>query len=92
MLGERTEITYQDVVKLKYCSSIFKEALRLYPPAPNLARQTTEEIEIDGYIIPSDTTVMVSTYVNGRLVKYFPNPMEYRPERFIKDLDAIDST
>ena len=34
VLGERTEITYQDTVDLKYIRAIFKEALRLYPPAP----------------------------------------------------------
>ena len=32
VLGARTEITCQDVNELKYCSSIFKESLRLFPP------------------------------------------------------------
>ena len=59
ILGERTEITYQDTVDLKYCSSIFKEALRLYPAVPILDRHVTDEITINGYKIPSDTIYAV---------------------------------
>ena len=33
VLGEKTEISYQDAVELKYVQCIFKESLRLYPPA-----------------------------------------------------------
>jgi cholesterol 24(S)-hydroxylase len=59
ILGERTEITYQDTVDLKYCSCIFKEALRLYPAVPILDRHATDEIIINGYKIPSDTIYAV---------------------------------
>lgn len=59
VLGERTEITYQDVNDLKYCSAIFKEALRLYPPAANLLRSVPEKMSIKGYEIPKGTFLWV---------------------------------
>ena len=59
VLGERTEVTFQDVAELKYCSAIFKEALRLYPPAPQVNRIVPEEIVINGLTIPKDTPLWV---------------------------------
>jgi cytochrome P450 len=58
-LGERTEVTYQDFNDLKYCSAIFKEALRLYPPAPTLSRKNTEKITIQGYEVPENSEIFV---------------------------------
>jgi len=90
ILGERTEVTHEDITKLKYCSSIFKEALRLFPPVPLLARYVNEDIKILDFDVPKNTTVCVSTYMNARLEKYFPEPLEFKPERFIKDVDTLE--
>ena len=62
ILGERTEISFQDAVNLKYCNCIFKEALRMYPPASGLMRQSNEEMTIDGYQIPENTILSVNVY------------------------------
>ena len=59
VLGKRTNVTYQDFTELKYCAAIFKEALRLYPPAVNVSRQTVDVIEINGYEIPKKTFMAV---------------------------------
>jgi cytochrome P450 len=61
VLGERTEVTFQDVNDLKYCSAIFKEALRLFPPAPQVNRRVPEDIEINGITIPKDSPLWVIT-------------------------------
>ena len=59
VLGEREEVTYQDFTDLKYCSAIFKEALRLFPPAPVVSRQIIEPMTIQGYKIPGNTQLFV---------------------------------
>ena len=59
VLGERTEISFQDVGELKYCSAIFKEALRLFPPAANVLRSVPEEMSIRGYEIPKGAFLWV---------------------------------
>lgn len=59
VLGERDQVTFQDVHELKYCSAIFKEALRLYPPAPAISREVTEKMNLNGLHIPANTEMMV---------------------------------
>ena len=114
VLGSRNEITHEDVTKLKYTSSIFKEALRLYPPANTISRRTNEDMVINGHSVPSGTTLSVSSlskyftwtinevsliflifkfpaYVTGRTEAYFPHCTEFRPERFLKDPNSLDT-
>lgn len=59
VLGKRTEVSYQDVTDLKYCSAIFKEALRLYPPAPSIGRKIKDKMSICGYELPKDSDIFV---------------------------------
>jgi cholesterol 24(S)-hydroxylase len=59
VLGERTFITYQDTVDLKYCSSIFKESLRLYPAVPFIDRHSLEPMNINGLIVPAHSSFAV---------------------------------
>ena len=60
VLGERTEVNFQDVNELKYCAAIFKEALRLFPPVTILQRVTSEEMVVNNYKIPKNTFLSVS--------------------------------
>ena len=59
VLGKRTEVSYQDVTDLKYCSGIFKEALRLYPPAASIGRKIKDKMSICGYELPKDSDIFV---------------------------------
>lgn len=92
VLGERTEITYQDISKLKYCSCIFKEALRIHTPVVIISRSPTENMVINGVTIPNGTTISLSSYMNARIPRYFPNPFEFKPERFLKDTDTMENS
>lgn len=70
--------------QLKYLPAIVKETLRLHPPAPlSLPRECSEECNIYGYDIPAKTRVMVNIWAMGRDPKYWSEPEEFKPERFI---------
>ena len=84
VLGDKSEVTFQDVNELKYCSAVFKESMRLFPPVPAISRFATDELNIDGVKIPANSAIMMSTFVMGRLEKYFKDPLKLRPERFLK--------
>lgn len=60
VLGNRTELTFNDINELKYCLAIFKEALRLFPPIVNVIRENQEKFMIGGYEIPKKTFIVVS--------------------------------
>ncbi|GAC1360936.1 MAG: cytochrome P450 [Ktedonobacteraceae bacterium] len=74
--------TSADLVQLPYCLQVFKEAMRLYPPAYVTARQALRDIEIDGYRVPKGWLVVLSPYTLHRREDSFPEPETFDPERF----------
>jgi cytochrome P450 len=74
--------TYDDLARLPYCLQVFKEAMRLYPPAYLLSRRALCEVEIDGYRIPKGRVVLYAPYTLHRREEYFPEHEKFDPERF----------
>ena len=74
--------TLEDLPKLPYALQVFKESLRMYPPADSLARTALRDVEIDGYHIPKDTSIVISPYALHHRADYFPEPYKFDPERF----------
>lgn len=60
VLGERTEITWNDINQLEYIHLVFKETLRIMPVAPASCRIIQEETVIDGIRLPANSPIMVS--------------------------------
>ena len=71
-----------DLASMPYTEQVFKEALRLYPPAWSIGRQTTEELEIGGYHWPAGLTVLLSSFVTQRDARFFPDTERFDPDRF----------
>jgi cytochrome P450 len=74
--------TFADLVRLPYCLQVFKESLRLYPPAYITSRRALHDMEIAGYHIPKNHVVILAPYLLHRRSEYFPNPEQFDPERF----------
>lgn len=73
-----------DIPKLIYLKSVLKESFRLLPPVPLLLpRETMDEFTIGSYRIPSRTRVFINAKSIGTDPKYWENPNEFRPERFL---------
>jgi cytochrome P450 family 135 len=66
-----------------YLDAVVKETLRLRPVVPVVARHLAEPIELDGYVIPAGSTVMVSIYLVHNDEATYPDPREFKPERFL---------
>lgn len=79
--------TYEDLEKLPYALQVFKEALRLFPPAYLAGRETLEAVELGGYEIPPKTTVFVSIYGMHRRPDLFPDPERFDPDRFLPEAE-----
>lgn len=61
------------------------ETLRLFPPVPVQARETTEALEIDSMQVPKGTTLLLAHYLVQRDPKKFANPDTFNPRRFESD-------
>jgi cytochrome P450 len=64
---------------------IINEVLRLYPPAWAVSREALDDDEILTHKISKGTTVFLSIYAVQRHLKYWDNPNEFKPERFLTD-------
>ncbi|KAH0620371.1 hypothetical protein JD844_020730 [Phrynosoma platyrhinos] len=63
---------------------VLKEVLRLYPLAASTIRWTGTEKIIEGVKIPANTTLVFSSYIMGRMEKYFKDALTFNPDRFGK--------
>jgi cytochrome P450 len=85
LLGERAP-TVEHVTQLSYLDQVVKESLRLYPPIHVGNRMTPREIQVESYTVPADTRVMYSIYLTHRDKKHWPDPLQFKPERFDRSL------
>ncbi|XP_022894366.1 cytochrome P450 CYP82D47-like isoform X2 [Olea europaea var. sylvestris] len=86
------QVQESDVNNLIYIQAIIKETLRLYPPAQTPPpRESLKDCIVGGYHIPKSTHLYVNLWKIHRDPVVWPNPLEFRPERFItthKELDV----
>jgi cytochrome P450 len=71
--------------ELEYTERVVKEALRLYPPAHLILRQTTEAVTLQGYHVPADSQLSMPTYFVHRDERWWDAPEAFRPERWRED-------
>lgn len=67
--------------------AVIKETLRSRPVVPQIARWLTEATEIDGCRVPAETMVMIPMSVIHMDPEIYPEPEEFRPERFLDGND-----
>ena len=81
VLGARRP-TAEDLADLEYTRMVVEETLRLYPPTWITARTTTSAVDIDGYRIPANATVLLSPFVTHRDPRFWEDAERFAPERF----------
>lgn len=77
--------TLDDLPKLPYALQVFKESLRMYPPADSFARVALKDTEVGGYFIPKDTTIIISPNALHHRADYFPEPDKFDPDRWLPE-------
>jgi cytochrome P450 len=70
---------------LSFCRQVIQEAMRLFPPAPGIARIAKEAMEIGGLQIPARTRIHIPVFALHRHVRLWDNPNAFDPDRFAAD-------
>src|SRR5438067_3280752 len=86
VLGGRPP-TFADLAGLPYTLQVFKESMRLYPPAYGFARQAVRPVTIGNYHLAAGTLIAISPYAMHRRPDYFPEPERFDPERFTPEAE-----
>ncbi|XP_055835550.1 cytochrome P450 CYP82D47-like [Solanum dulcamara] len=91
-VGKNRWVKESDIKNMVYLQAIIKEALRLYPAAPlSVPHESMEDCTINGYDIPKGTRLLVNLWKIHHDPNIWPNPHEFKPERFLtthKDVDV----
>ena len=75
----------QAIANLPYLSAVVAETLRIYPIFPGLfLRILKVPLEIAGYQFPAGTALMPSVYLVHHREELYPEPQQFRPERFLE--------
>ena len=85
VLGGR-RATYHDLPNLKYTRAVLSEAMRLLPPAWIIGRRTLEDVALEWEngptVVPTGTTVLVSSLVIGHDERFWPDARSFKPSRW----------
>jgi len=71
-----------DLQRLPWAGQVFKEAMRLYPPAYMVGRQAERELWLGSQQVPAGAFVFVNIFGLHRRADLFPDPLTFSPDRF----------
>ncbi len=81
VLGTR-RATPADLKSLPYTLQVFKEAMRLYPPAYMLGRRARHDVTVAGARVKKGQIVLINVSGIHRRPEAFPMPESFDPDRF----------
>jgi cytochrome P450 len=74
--------------ELSELEMVLEETLRKYPPAWVGPRRSLEPFEFEGHTVPARAFVNYSSWASHHLPDVFPQPEEFKPERFTPEARA----
>jgi len=82
-LTEDRAPTVEELMATPVAGSVLNETLRLCPPVWVAPRRALVDVDVEGVHVPAGAHVIVSQYVTHRDPVLFPEPEDFRPERWV---------
>lgn len=82
-IESETDDVVEQLQKMTYTNAVLNESMRLYPPAWITDRQNVEDDTLGEFNIKEGTLIGVSFYELHRNPKYWENPDDFNPDRFL---------
>jgi cytochrome P450 len=83
-LARRPELSKRLESDDELLDAVVQETLRLWPVVPFVLRLTTEPFEVCGREMPAGVRLAPSVHLAHRNPSVYPEPDEFRPERFLE--------
>jgi cytochrome P450 family 110 len=84
-LNTTTDFDPVMISRLPYLSAVCQETLRLYPIAiSTFPRVVKQSIIVAGYTLEPGTVIVPSIYLAHHRPQVYPEPQQFRPERFLE--------
>lgn len=88
-IGERNP-TAEELSRLKWTNASLKEAMRLYPPTPNLFfRRAVRDVQIGDWHVTQGASVNIPVWHVHHDARWYPEPEKFLPERFMPGAPEI---
>jgi cytochrome P450 family 135 len=71
-----------------YLDAVIKETLRVRPVVMEVGRDVTDSVQLGDHVVPAGTRVMSSIALVQRASDTWPDPLAFRPERFLDSQPA----
>ncbi|CAI8582913.1 unnamed protein product [Vicia faba] len=89
VIGNVEELDINLLANLKKMKWVMSEALRLYPPSPNVQRQTMEDIQVNNLKVPKGTNIWIDVVAMHHDVTIWGiNANKFKLERFMNDVNG----
>jgi cytochrome P450 family 110 len=82
--GNKEVLNSKKIAKLPYLDAISKETMRIYPPVVVAMRVVKIPFKLSGYEFPVGSQVVADIYSTHHRQDLFPNPQQFKPERFLE--------
>lgn len=84
VVGMNNIVEESHIPDLRYLDAAIKETFRLHPPLPLLiGRCPNQSCTVAGYRVPKGSNVFLNIWAIHRDPKYWENPTEFDPSRFL---------
>lgn len=83
-------ITADDLTRMPYLQAVFKEGLRMYPPAWAISRRAKQAVELPGLSLDKGDSLLISPLISHYREDLWDSPYQFEPRRFMDKERSYD--